>query len=383
MSLHFSQAELLTILNKLNIQYEESSGRRKRISILCPFHNDTNLGSAYMNTDDGLGQFKCYSCGKATNIIGIIKHVTKIDEIRAALESLSLHHFLNSFETSLEARQRYKSKKPKVSVQEEAAVKIRKYDLELVSFDPQAYSYTRLRGFTQEFVDTFNIKLCKTPGRYYDYMIIPIVDKERGIDTFEARRLKELEYFQELFKQPNETDMGVFYDAWHNLVEDKKYRFADNKLYQDGRELTDPPPNIVYLMQRKCLYPYGFNVNKTIYNIDNLDRTKPLIMREGITGIAKIWYYISKNVTALFGADVTHQKEILNQFQHLILIPDMDDAGDIMVSNMARHFDREKFSVWLTPLQDTHPDFIQSLRGSQKMEGMRYLIRKGKMRLVM
>jgi len=64
-----------------------------------------------------------------------------------------------------------------------------------------------------------------------------------------------------------------------------------------------------------------------------LDKSKPLIVCEGIMDIHKIWSSINKNVTCTFGMSLSDgQKEFLKDASDVILFIDDDEAGHKSVS---------------------------------------------------
>ena len=102
----------------------------------------------------------------------------------------------------------------------------------------------------------------------------------------------------------------------------------------EGRDITRKQP-------RKVLYPKGGTSN-TLYNIDNLDYSKPLFIVEGIMDTVGIWKHETKNVTATFGVNLTsRQKNLLSKFETVYLFIDDDKAGDMMVNSFDSFFDRE------------------------------------------
>jgi len=86
----------------------------------------------------------------------------------------------------------------------------------------------------------------------------------------------------------------------------------------------------------KCLYPKHCKTD-ICFNQDNLDKTKPLVVCEGIMDIHKIWSNIGKNVTCTFGASISDkQKTYLRNVSNLILFIDDDLAGHISVSTFEK-----------------------------------------------
>lgn len=61
-----------TVLDALGVYYKEKSNR---LWFICPFHNDRNIGSAYITKD---GYFICHSCGKKADIFDIVMQIKGI-----------------------------------------------------------------------------------------------------------------------------------------------------------------------------------------------------------------------------------------------------------------------------------------------------------------
>jgi len=86
----------------------------------------------------------------------------------------------------------------------------------------------------------------------------------------------------------------------------------------------------------KCLYPKHCKMN-ICFNQDNLDKSKPLIVCEGIMDIHKIWSNVDRNVTCTFGVSLSEgQKEFLKDAQNIILFIDDDLAGHGSVSTFEK-----------------------------------------------
>lgn len=60
----------------LGLEYQEKGGR---FLILCPFHGDRNLGSAYIRN----GWFHCFSCGESMDIVELVQKVENIGFYKA------------------------------------------------------------------------------------------------------------------------------------------------------------------------------------------------------------------------------------------------------------------------------------------------------------
>jgi 5S rRNA maturation endonuclease (ribonuclease M5) len=112
----------------------------------------------------------------------------------------------------------------------------------------------------------------------------------------------------------------------------------------EGRDLTGTA-------EKKCIYPRGCTVD-TLFNIDKLDRKKPLIVVEGIMDLVQIYLNLTTNVTAVFGASVTNRQwYLLNQFDDVVVFQDNDEAGDLMVDEFYKKYDKD-FTVAQVPEKD-------------------------------
>lgn len=153
----------------------------------------------------------------------------------------------------------------------------------------EALEYCRSRYITNDFIENFNIqysKFCKINGTIFSKRLcIPVFEKEKRISM-------------------------------------------------EGRDITRK-------QKTKVLYPKGGSVS-TLFNIDKLNKKKPLVVVEGIMDMPKIWKHITKNVTTTFGILITNkQKELLLEFDDIILFPDGDEAGLRMISEFDEFYDKE------------------------------------------
>ena len=114
----------------------------------------------------------------------------------------------------------------------------------------------------------------------------------------------------------------------------------------EGRDLTGKA-------KTKVLYPKGAGAVSNLFNYDNLDKSKPLVVVEGILDMPRIWQYVTKNVTTTFGVNITsEQKEQLKQFDHVILLSDSDEAGRNMVNYLDKFMDKP---FWVARLSHGDP----------------------------
>jgi len=79
--------EVLKILDHYNIYYKPASNGSFELMYLCPFHSDTNLGSAFFNQLTGL--YNCFSCNQGGNVYDFIARLENcsISEAKNLLNS--------------------------------------------------------------------------------------------------------------------------------------------------------------------------------------------------------------------------------------------------------------------------------------------------------
>lgn len=69
--------DVQTVLDTLNIDYVKKG---KRFWILCPFHNDRHVGSAFINEN---GYFKCFACGEDGDVFTLVQKVKNCTFVQA------------------------------------------------------------------------------------------------------------------------------------------------------------------------------------------------------------------------------------------------------------------------------------------------------------
>lgn len=242
----------------------------KEIMISCPFHKDKTPS---LGVDVENGRCHCFSCGFAGSIESLYREVTG-QSLKAAL-GISSDKFSN-----FRAKGRF----------------------EFASFNSLDNS---LRNVFLNFNKKDFISLNEKPEAI-EYL------KQRGIDLNTAREMN-IKYVES-----TRINGTLFYRRLVIPV------YENNKLISiEGRRLFPEDPN------PKVLYPKNCTVN-TLYDIDNLDRSKPLYACEGLMDLAVLRSCeFFKNSTSIFGANLTsRQINLLKEFKEVIYIPDRDEAGN-------------------------------------------------------
>lgn len=334
---------IYSLLNKANIKYTGTPNRKGWLSILCPNHADKNFGNCSVNVESGV--ISCFACGYTDNI-----------------SNLTGTNFIANYSPELEKEDKHIT--PKIN-------KNLDYNFIYLTLKPQDFYYTSQRGFTEEFCNRFNFVRCFS-FPYTDYFATPIIDTKKQIFTVEFRKLMEYEY---LCKYYNNT--GSFKRLKNKFtlecINDKIELTKDYTLYKNGNIIYDDKLN--YLLDKKVKYETDSRLKETLWNIDNLDFNSPLYVVEGIGSVAKIWMYISKNVTCTFGSKITeNQLELLKKFKEVIIIPDQDLAG-IMMTNTIYQSHKNLYVIDIQE-EDTDRNYIISIKNTNKIIAYEWLAKK-------
>lgn len=173
---------------------------------------------------------------------------------------------------------------------------------------------------------------------------------------------------------------GLFY-VDHARINEKIFsRCLCIPVYEKGR-LVNIEGRSIYpeRAKSKTIYPPKSRAN-TLFNIDNLDFTKPLYVTEGIMDLPKLYTLGYHNITSIFGALVTHrQGELLRAAPSLYVIPDNDASGRKMVRAIDDLYPWE-FNVVLMPEHRKDPgecsyEELQQAIDSHTVTGAEFLLR--------
>lgn len=355
----------LQYINELGIRHHNKINSDNWLQCHCisGIHKDNNP-SMGIQLDTGI--INCFSCGYSSNIYKVISQRQNISYKEAikyvhgdTLESIPKDPIQNLIQNKNNFLEQEIHKTP-----------IQNYNFVCTKFDnPSDYEYTRLRGFTKEFCKEFDIKIALS-GLYTDYIIIPIVDTEQQFISFEARKLlqtEKLKVYNHLNK--DEINKWLLNTTLQRRIDILDFIYDKKK---KGIELTQLEE---YLIRNKVLYPKTTKVNCTIFNIDNLKYNEDLILVEGIASIPKIYQYYNKNVTSIFGCNLSiEQIKILKQFKRILIISDNDIASYQMINMLQKYHDNVCVFDCIT--KDTEIDFIDKLKNSKVVSASQFLINR-------
>lgn len=279
-----------SILHAMGIGTLSDKGRYFLFS--SPFRDDKNPSMVAYKQDGYCVDFGGTFSGPISRLYKEVSGRSIIDDFGfegASGFDVSFQHKLRSIQKDAIDSQGFPNK-------ENLEIKVQgkiKYDLR---DDPEVYRYCLSRGLTIDFRNEFQIGFTDTPlylngDKMEKRLLIPIVENEKII-SYEAR-------------------------------------------------------DYTRTSEKKVLYPKGGSVS-TLFNIDHLDRNKPLVVVEGIMDMPKIWSRITKNVTTTFGIQLTgRQRTLLKEFKKIILFPDGDDGGRRFIENIDKILDYEFEVAWI------------------------------------
>jgi len=246
---------------------------------VCPNPSHQDTHPSWTIRKDN-GVHRCWSCGYNGNIYSLVKDITGQNPYKFTGLSDGFTPYFGYLNS-------FKSKaKPHER-------KISTMDIQGDFFDPatstEVTAYFKERQISSEFLNTFRVTYCKyakiNDTHFFNRVCIPIIEDGRLINI-------------------------------------------------EGRDFT-------HTQTPKVLYPKR-SLRDSLFNIDKLDREKPLYVVEGIMDVAKVWMYLSQNVTCTFGSSLAaHQLEILKTFKKIVVIPDNDEAGKAMMIQIDKSFEKE------------------------------------------
>jgi DNA primase len=332
---------LFSALDGLGVKYDGDFNYKGWLSVLCPFHSDSNFGNAFINEDSVI---KCFSCGEVSNLFNLVKlkrpKLTnkEIFEYLGESPSSRLDRILNS----------RKGDSKKINLKNS---KQNVYTFSTKEVDSSLY-YCKTRKFTDSWLKHFNVSIIAN-GYYKDYFNIPIIFKGLKVSS-EFRKSNEYEIFLKFMPR-----RGYSLEQYRDTYKQETKGLLQKDIFLKYSKMTEEIYS--YIKKPKTLYPSGSSIIKqNLFNIDNLDYSQDLYLCEGIAGTADLWEE-SKNVSALFGVNFSdNQLNILKRFTNKIyVVSDNDEASDSMLYKLSARL--PNIYVYQT-----------------KESGMEYLLRKSK-----
>ena len=250
------------------------------IKCLCPSpsHNDRHIGSFSFDTIKGVGH--CFSCGCSVNIFSFNKLLGEKLEYKGDVN----YEFTKSL----------KPKKEEV-VYTKPIVYGKLYN---PFYDNKIMNFLHGIGWSDEFIEEKGVKYC----RYCE-----MIGENIANDIDEKPTVME-----------NRICIPIYKDG--KLV-NYECRTFDNNLI-------------------KVKYVKSCSSN-LLYNLENVDLEKPVILTESIKNLGKAWT-VTKNVISSFGNQLTPIKmELLNRIPKLTVFLDNDDGGLTMAKKLKENYNGE------------------------------------------
>lgn len=289
-----SQLKVEDVFSELGIQYKNATtSYGEQLLCCCPFHNE-KTPSFFYSLDTHI--YKCWgsSCKKTGK--GFIKIYAHVKGLRYgdAIAELFARCDGNLDGVTFNVAKKVNKPKPKQEI---------KIDLpkgyKLIDYDNDNlyWKYLSARGLTKKLVDFYLLGYCDF-GYYAGRAIIPVESNNRVVGflarrIFDDKRPEAREYFNSLIAE------------------------YEKKMHKEhaGKD-------------KKVLYPRGFSVTNYLYNYDNVDRDKPLIVVEGVFDCWAVKRAGYDNVVANFGTHVSDANiKKYYSFPELWVIPDKNDAS--------------------------------------------------------
>jgi len=352
--------EIIYALDILHIYHENFGNSQGWVNIICPFHKDSSTGNSSINLYSGV--IHCFNCKKKKHVLKLVQEQLNIS-YKEAFEKVT-NNIVNSVKQVNDLSFLSKNKLEEICKLKSNKTNFNYIDgKQLESFNPKDYYYTRVREFTKDFCNQFNIKKC-IEGYYKNYFIVPIIDSEQKIYTFEARKLCQ----KEMMRIRNFTE-----ESLKQFIAVRGLKIKKGELYSSVDNQVVYDEELKYLVMKKTLYPSGTMIKDILFNMDALFYDEDLYVSEGMGSIPKIFNNITTNVTCTFGSEITEKQiELLNRFKNRkIIIPDNDQASLIMIESL--NVQIKNLYVIDIRSEDTSRNFIADINNAEIKKASKYL----------
>lgn len=274
---NFSSEE---VFNKLGINYER---RGHKFVCLCPFH-DEKTPSFHFDSEKQVGY--CFGCGKGVNLWSLVKELTG----QSLIKFLGIKNYSSTNIAYHNSLSRVQKNPCKTNGNKSEDSNVPEYSIIAKKENP--YSFT----IAKQYCEDRNI----TPQDIEKYGMFYVTDGYLG-DTYFVKRL--------VIPIKNKEGIVVGFE---------------------GRDVTRTDP-------KKCIYNFRSKVGSTVFDLENLDKDKPVVWVEGILDklqVEKALVEEDIQVSTFFGIQLTNiQKEIVGDFKNSTIMFDSDQGGDRGINN--------------------------------------------------
>jgi DNA primase len=283
--------EVPSIMNTLGIKGKIVGNSYK---CCCPFHNEKTPSFSIQLEEPYL--YHCFGCGEKGNVFSLYK------------------------------------KKTGYSLYDSLGIKKNSYQFQTVNSKPRTFGAVK-----QKKVDSVNGNLldCTNNQEVMEYLLSrnrrePIT--KEFLDYYGIKYTIKAEV-----NKPSSEDKGTFFT--HRIVvpiyENKVMIGLEGRTYNNGKP--------------KVLYAKNSSVD-TLFDIDRLDREKPLLLAEGIFHLPTLFKAGYRNISCVFGASITkRQLGIINTFNEVWYFPDNDAPGMQALGVIAESLPHDNLYVCLVP----------------------------------
>jgi DNA primase len=130
---------------------------------------------------------------------------------------------------------------------------------------------------------------------------------------------------------------------------------------------------------KKVIYPRGCK-SDLVFNLDRLDKDKPIYLTEGIMDLPNLFNLGERNIGSIFGTGLTKsQIEFLRSIKNIVYLPDNDEPG-FKVLDLLEECMEEEFYIAFIPKNRKDPGdcTISELKTAieNKISSQDYLLNK-------
>lgn len=270
--MNLTEEEITYIFENLNIEYTNHSNYFK-FKCISPMHQDNKPSMTMLKSN---GYCRCWSCGATYTFNRFLKEVTG-ESIDKFVDMKKIHN-----------RQFFTPALKKKAYKKEQQFHIKKGEILDPIYNPQVSMFLEKMYVNRDLIKKFNIG-------YIDEAIL-------GFDL------------------------------------DKKGTYIRNRItipvFENGKMVNIELRDFTGKQTPKVLYPKGSKAD-LLWNYDNIDLNKPLVVVEGIKSALRIYRFVTDNVVSTFGSSIgNNQKELLSNIPYMILFSDNDEAGDGMIEQI-------------------------------------------------
>ena len=303
------------VLSRLGLTYFDTGDHYK---LICPFHDEKEPSFSMLKTTT---QYQCFGCGVKGNWYSLIKELTGSNPYRymgITKEDTGDSLFYKALNKVLS----------NTSNVDEKPVKEKVIPFRIIADKEHPFDNTVCRDYC------LDRGLTKTDIKEFDIFYI----SSGFIGDYSTKFLD----FSERLVIPIYDEDGII-------------------VAYEGRDVTNDPDKI------KCLYPKKSKVGYTLFNLKNLDVTKPTIMVEGFFDVISTRKAIQDvfpdyQVTTYFGTQMSKfQIDIVNRFENVILLLDPDTGGKKGVESFDKYYTNDYEVAWLDSEHDPNKSTVKEI----------------------